>query len=583
MRVLKLLNKKSFYLFIFYIFLSSKLNSNEPIDIWDLDNIKQEKVELENNTLNDNKEPLPNINYSNTNLVNIEQDDKIDSNQLKLVGLYDPAENDLNLNMWELSDGEKIIKIVKKIQSIKLSNDAKNIYKKLILTNAFPPETNIDLDEFIGLKINWLIKNNDLELIKEFILKNHQGEFNNRLLEHYLDRNLSLGKIDKSCEIFSQIKIVPEDKYISKYKIYCLLYQDKKEVAQLQYDLLKEAGFNDVFFNKSFNYLSGYQSNPEIDLSEENLLDFHLSYLCLKDFSYEPNENTKKIIWQYLSSNNLLTQANDIDLEDREKIKSFEKATNEGSYKETDLLDLYTRFQFNIYQIISVFDAYKLLPNYEARALLYQAFLVSKEPDTQIRLLEILKKEFDSDNLNNAFNNELIRLIKSIDGEKISSKYSEFYQFQLSRIENEKQNIKFNNKILHQSKLINYFNGEVSKEKIEKDLDKMLKKIKKNKKYYFSTKDNILIESLISDGVKVSEKYKNILELNKSNIPTDIEVMINDGEIAMILLRLVEIIGEDELKDLGTETLYFIIATLNKLNIDKIRNDIILQVIPIKV
>ena len=95
--------------------------------------------------------------------------------------------------MWELSDGEKIIKIVKKIQSIKLSNDAKNIYKKLILTNAFPPETNIDLDEFIGLKINWLIKNNDLELIKEFILKNHQGEFNNKLLEHYLDRNLSLG------------------------------------------------------------------------------------------------------------------------------------------------------------------------------------------------------------------------------------------------------------------------------------------------------------------------------------------------------------------------------------------------------
>ena len=157
------------------------------------------------------------------------------------------------------------------------------------------PETNIDLDEFIGLKINWLIKNNDLDLIKEFILKNHQGEFNNKLLEHYLDRNLSLGKIDKSCEIFSQIKIVPEDKYISKYKIYCLLYQNKKEVAQLQYDLLKEAGFNDVFFNKSFNYLSGYQSNPEIDLSEENLLDFHLSYLCLKDFSYEPNENTKKL------------------------------------------------------------------------------------------------------------------------------------------------------------------------------------------------------------------------------------------------------------------------------------------------
>ena len=198
-------------------------------------------------------------------------------------------------------------------------------------------------------------------------------------------------------------------------------------------------------------------------------------------------------------------------------------------------------------------------------------------------MLELLKKEFESDNLDNAFDKELIRLVKSIDGEKISSEYTDFYETQLSQIENKNLKIKFNNKILHQSKLINYFNGETSKEKIEKDLEKMLKKIKKNKKYYFSTKDNILIESFISDGINISEKYESILELNKSNIPTDIEVMINDGETAMILLRLVEIIGEDDLKDLGTETLYFIIATLNKLNIDKIRNDIILQVIPVKV
>ena len=57
---------------------------------------------------------------------------------------------------------------------------------------------------------------------------------------------------------------------------------------------------------------------------------------------------------------------------------------------------------------------------------LYQAFLVTKEADTQIQLLELLKKEFESDNLGNAFNEELIRLIQSIDGEKISSEYSDF-------------------------------------------------------------------------------------------------------------------------------------------------------------
>ena len=584
MNLLKLLNKKLLFILISIFFVSNNLNSNEPIDIWDIEKIKKNgEAEKKNNIEYVNTDTNSNVNIKDTNLIYIEQDEKINSDQPKLVGLYDPADNDLNLNMWELSDGEKIIKLIEKIQKIKLSNDAKNIYKKIILTNAFPPENNINVEEFTNLKIKWLINNNDLDLIKEFIIKNDEQTYNNELIKYYLDKNLSLGKIDNICEVFSLIKILPESDYISKYKIYCLIHKDQKEVAQLQYDLIKESGFKDIFFDKSFNYLMGYTSDTEVLLSEESLLNFHLSYLTMKDFLYEPNENTKKIIWQYLSSNNLLTKVNDIDLEDREKIKSFEKATNDGSYKEADLLDLYTRFQFNIHQIITVFDAYKLLPNYESRALLYQAFLVSKDPDTQIKLLELLKREFDDDKLYKAFDKELIRLIQTIDEEKISSENSEFYELQLSKIGNEKLKIKYNNKILHQSKLINYFSGNISKEKIEKELEKMLKKIKKNKKYYFSTKDNIVIESLISDGIEVSEKYESILELNKSNIPTDIEVMINDGEIAMILLRLVEIIGEDNLKDLGTETLYFIVSTLNKLNIDKIRNDIILQVIPVKV
>ncbi len=584
MRILKLLNKNLLYFFLFCLLIPSNSNSNEPVDIWKLEDIKKnDNSELKIKINKSNIDASSNINQNSSSLFFIEEEEKIESNELKLVGLYDPAENDLNLNMWELSDGEKIIKLVEKIQKKNLSNDAQIIYKKLILTNAFPPENNINIDEFIDLKIKWLIKHDDLNLIKEFIIRNDKGKFNNKLIKYYLDKNLSIGKVDEACELFSSVKKIPDDNYILKYKLFCLIHNDQKNIAQLQYDLIKESGFEDNFFDKTFNYLMGYTSNPEIVISEENLLDFHLSHISIKDFFYEPKENTKKIFWRYLSSNNLLTRVNDIDLEDREKIKSFEKATNEGNYKETDLLDLYTRFQFNIYQIISVFDAHKLLPNYEARALLYQAFLVSKDPDTQIRLLELLKNEFDNDNLSSAFDKELLRLLQTIDPQSISLEYSDFYELQLSKLKNEKFKIKYNNKILHQSKLINYFKGETSKEKIEKDLEKMLKKLKKNKKYYFSTKDNILIESFISDGIKISEKYENMLELNKSNIPTDIEVMINDGEIAMILLRLVEIIGEDDLKDLGSETLYFIISTLNKLNIDKIRNDIILQVIPVKV
>ena len=583
MKILKLLSRNIF-IFLFSYFLSISTSfANETVDIWNLENNKKNnEIIKKKEDLNKNNNQTSINNLNSTNLISVEQDEKFNQDENNLVGLYDPDENDLTIDMWEKSDGDKITQIVEKIHKLNLSYDAKNIYNKLILTNSFPPNRNINTQDFINLKINWLIKNNDLELIKEFLVKNDYENYNLSLIKYYLNQNLSLAKIEKSCELFSFIKNLPKDNYITKFQIYCLINENKKEIAQLQYDLFKESGYEDEFFDNIFNFLIGYSENIEVDISEKSLLEFHLTYLANENFSFEPNKKTKKIIWQYLSSNNLLTKVNDVDLDDREKIRSFENATNNGSYKESDLLDLYTRFQFNIYQLVSVFDAYKLLPSYEARALLYQAFLVSKEPQNQMLLLELLKKEFDDDNLNNAFDKELIKLIGNINKDDLTNQALDFYNIQIARVKDENQKIKYNNKILHQSRLINYFDGKISKDKVEKDLNKRFKKLKKNKKYYFSTKDNIVIESLISDGIEIPEKYESILDLDKSNIPTDIEVMINDGETAMILLRLVEIIGEDDLKNLGTETLYFIISTLNKLNIDKIRNDIILQVIPVK-
>ena len=583
MKILKLLSRNIFIFLFSYFLIISLSFANETVDIWNLENNKKNNEIIkkkENLDKNNNQTSINNLN--STNLISVEQDEKFNKDENNLVGLYDPDENDLTIDMWERSDGDKITQIVEKIHKLNLSYDAKNIYNKLILTNSFPPKRNINTQDFINLKINWLIKNNDLELIKEFLVKNDYENYNLSLIKYYLNQNLSLAKIEKSCELFSFINNLPKDNYITKFQIYCLINENKKEIAQLQYDLFKESGYEDEFFDNIFNFLIGYSENIEVDISEKSLLEFHLTYLANENFSFEPNKKTKKIIWQYLSSNNLLTKANDVDLDDREKIRSFENATNNGSYKESDLLDLYTRFQFNIYQLVSVFDAYKLLPSYEARALLYQAFLVSKEPQNQMLLLELLKKEFDDDNLNNAFDKELIKLIGNINKDDLTNQALDFYNIQIARVKDENQKIKYNNKILHQSRLINYFDGKISKDKVEKDLNKRFKKLKKNKKYYFSTKDNIVIESLISDGIEIPEKYESILDLDKSNIPTDIEVMINDGETAMILLRLVEIIGEDDLKNLGTETLYFIISTLNKLNIDKIRNDIILQVIPVK-
>ena len=59
--------------------------------------------------------------------------------------------------------------------------------------------------------------------------------------------------------------------------------------------------------------------------------------------------------------------------------------------------------------------------------------------------------------------------------------------------------------------------------------------------------------------------------------------MVSNNESGMALLRIVEIIGEDKLEVLGSETLNFIVYTLNQLDIDTIRNKILLEVLPLKV
>ncbi len=576
MKILKLLIRKLIILSL--CLFCNLVYSNEPVDIWNIEKNKS-------NSNSDNKINTENkidIKTQTANqVVSIEEDQKISIEKKNLFGIYDPAENDLSLNMWELSSKEKILNLIKKIDEIKLSKDAQKIYNYLILTNTFIPSSFTE-DEFLKLKVDWLIKNKNLELIDEFILNNNNQKIDSSLLNFYLDEYLSKGDIENSCKVFDTVKVLPQDTYTSKFQIYCLIFQNKKELAQVQFDLINESKFDDKYFENKFNYLMGYSDTNNQNISENNILDFHLSRITNDQFIFEPNEDTKEIIWRYLKSFNLLENLDDVDIENDEKIISIENATHNKNYSERDLLNLYTRYRFSINQLLNVENSYKILPENQSRALLYQGILLSKDDSEKIKLLQILKESFKKSKIENAFNVEFIKILEQINEKNIPNKYKYFYNYYLTSNNEEIKKIKFNNKVLHQSKLIKYFLGEMQLDSSEKEFKKILKKIKSNKKYFFSLKDKIIIESLISDGLKISDKDVELLELNTANIPTDIEVMINDGELAMIMLRLVEIIGEDSLTNLGTESLYFIISTLNKLNVDKIRNEIILEVLPLK-
>ena len=66
-------------------------------------------------------------------------------------------------------------------------------------------------------------------------------------------------------------------------------------------------------------------------------------------------------------------------------------------------------------------------------------------------------------------------------------------------------------------------------------------------------------------------------------MPADIQNMIDNNEKALALLRITQVIGEDRIENMDDDTIYFLINTLNQLNVDSIRNKILLKVLPLKV
>ena len=595
MKILKLLNKRKLLTILsFFFLLTNNVNAvdvKEPLDIWKLTN-EQKKTLLKNkntqslNTIDDdiNSNSIYGIQSKKEKKeFEITEDETLQSSKINISGLYDPIENDLKIDMWSNSDGEKILEIFKKINKMELSTDAKEILNILILTNSYFPQKNISYNEFTKIKTDWLIKNNDLELIENYLEKNQNLSNNFTLVKFLIDSHLSNSELKKSCGIFSKLKDVINDDYISNFQIYCLIDENKREEAQLLFDIKKELGSDNQFFETMFNYLMGYQVENSKLISEKNILEFHLSHRLTPNFIFEPSKSTSNIIWKYLSSSNLLDDIDDIDLDDIAKINLIEKATHKKNYSEEELFNLYKRFQFSINQLLNITDSYKLLSNVEARALLYQGILITTEPQSRLNMIKILKNVFEKNEITNAFNQELNRVLLEIDIDDVPSNYTTFYNKFIFGKKLNLEKIKINNKIIHQSKLLNHLKATKEEKNIERDLNEILKKIKKNKDYYLSLKDIILLESFKSDGIILQKKYQDMYEVNNPNIPPDIQGFIDNEEISLVLLRIIEIIGEDNFDNMDPDTLYFIISALNQLNVDSLRNKILLKVLPLKV
>jgi len=578
-------NKKTLiYLVLAFFILSNNLFSNEPVDIWkkseDSEIKNQEKTLIETNPKN--KIDFSKIKNSETNEIEIEDTNKELSEEIKLVGLYDPQENDLNLDMWSNTDGQVIKDTFKRINKIKLSKLSEEIFINTIMTYSYAPKNKLSEKEFLNLKLNWLIKNKKNSVIETFLNNNLEFDGKSKLIKHLVDHYISSADISEGCKKSNFISKEIKDKYLEKFKIYCLVLNKKNEEAQLNFDLLREQGLSDKFFDSKILFLLGINNKPDNKISDKNLLYFYLSSVTVENFEYEPKQKTDKNIWKYLTASNLIA----IDkVDDPKIIMKYENAANIGNFDKEKIFEIYLSIPFNIKQLINAETVYQSLTGHDARALIYQKILLSDNNENKLDLLFLLKDLFEKDKLENIYKEYLSRTLEDIDPNDIPEEFQNKVERNIVlKKNNELGKIKYDDKILHRSKITKIFTEEDANiEKVNKDFLKIYKKISRNKKYFFSIKDIILLETLSSDGIEIPNNL-NIDELTKNlTVPTNIYTLIENGEIGMLMFKLVEIIGSDDVENLDPETLYFIINLLNNAKIKKVRNQILNLTLPQRV
>ena len=575
---LKSLNKYISLLILFTFF--NPLFAEEAIDIW-----KDSKKENSQTIKPEDKKSINDINLTipknskKSNSIKIENEILDNSTDPKIFGIYDPAENNFDLNMWSLTEAEKIRSSFKRIDKISLSNTATKLFENTILSIAYPPKGMED-KEFVNLKIDWLIKNKRVNLIEKFLNQNDTFPNKKKLIQYLVDSNIAKADINEGCKKINFLDKDIRDSYLEKFKIYCLIFNKKKNEAQLQFDILREENKSDNFFNDKINFLLGVTNKSSKKIKEDNLLNFYLSSVTIKNFKYEPKKNTKKIIWEYLNAANLIQL--DV-MSDKEKLKNFEIAANNDQLGKEKIFDIYSKIAFDLNTLINAEDTYQTLDSIDSRALIYQKYLLSDNEENKVKFLFLLKDLFKKDNLSNIFTKFMSDRLKEIEIDNIPDTYKEVVKKNIiSEEELRLGKIKFNDKILHKSRLLKYFNEEITQKKAQKDFIKIYKKIKKNRKYFFSAKDLALVESLANDGFEIPKEldYKEISK--KYSIPSNLLDLGKRNEPAFLTLKLVEIIGEDEAYNLDPETIYFINYLLNQNNLKKIRNEILISALPDK-
>ena len=390
MLLMKLKSFKYFLASLLIMNFYSPLISEDKIDIWNnkknsSDSTKQEIKDVQKKTKIKSSQPIQALEK-----IQIQEGSTIQSDEQRVYGIFEPANYDFNLNMWSTTKADDLRASLKRLNKVKLSRSSNEILEAILFSFSYPPQDMTE-KEFVNLKINWLIQNDREDLIEKFLKRNDQFESKSKAIQYIVDKNIAGGNIKKGCEKIGFIDAKIKDAYLEKFKIYCLVFNNKKPEAQLLLDLLREQKQSSKFYDDKINYLLGVTDKTNNKINEKNLLNFYLSSITIANFKYEPSKKTKPEIWKYLNAANLIKLE---DASDKKKLNDLELAANNNQLDKKKIFDIYKQIPFDLDSLIDAKNSHQSLNESDARALIYQKFLLSEDNESKIEYLFLLEELF---------------------------------------------------------------------------------------------------------------------------------------------------------------------------------------------
>jgi len=499
-----------------------------------------------------------------------------------IFGIYDPATTGIPVNFWFGIDSKVFQGLSSDLLSDPNSFATNYIIKKIFFSKVNLSEFDDKGISYLNFISFFLAKQKDIDLIDSVINQNNLLLNNEKLLNYLINDNFASYEIKKTCKYATQLGAEISNFELQKFKVFCLVQAKENRKALAQLELMKEAGFKDSFFVQKINYLQGMLLSKKGIENTDSLLNIHLSILSDPEFNpnysiFKNNLNKKKyffkspLVEKVIDKNNTLESGYTTE-DEFELIKFLESGSDANIFPIDKLLPFYKKIIFGIDDLLSPLETYSKYHPSKGRALLYQAILLTRDPEQKLAFMLELKKNYIQNKTPVLANTLYFQLVKNINKKYLSKDLLSEIQTYNENSNKKITSVEVNNAYLHTSDAISLLTEKkINKTKL-KVLNKFSKLVAKNK-YQLNEKDLAMIYLLSEKKISLPGELKKSLNSEEIYIPNKIYNLLEKNQLDLATIELLKLIKNlKESKDYVRD-FRIINKIFDRLGFDLLKND----------